>query len=197
VQVTARKARNENCKRIAKALALDHMYLPNTWLSTYHKVDKLHSLHCVSLRNGRVLGSNLVTSFKGGSSPKFKTSDNYVDVNRYLDRMSSLSFLVRVIDEYGLNEKAYKTVKRLHLVAFTCPYYHLKRMVRKATRECGYRYGKIRNPTRIIRCKRKPSLTGETKSIVNLNGIQIPLWTWKEEEQSPAWTSIQTEDEMW
>lgn len=170
------------------------MYLPNTWASTYHKVGS-QVLHCASLPNGKILGTSLVDPVYAGSKPKFKYSDNYVDVNRYRDRISSLSFLVRVIAEYGLNEKAYKTVKRLHLVAFTCPYHHLKRMIRKATRECGYRYDISRNPARIERYKRKPSFTGEMKSIESINGIDIPLWEWR--SRYPGRSSLKDDEDMW
>lgn len=192
----SKRVRSESYRRISKALCLDNMYLPNTWLSSYHKLKDSQVLHCASLPNGRVLGSNLVSSVYAEQKPKFKYSDSYIGVNRYLDRISTLSFLTRVIAEYGLTNKAYKTVKRLHLVAFTCPYRHLKRMVRKATRECGYRYDISRNPSRISRCKRKPSLTGETKSVDSLNGIPIPLWEWKARyKRAESWENH--DEDMW
>jgi len=159
------------------------MYYPRTCLRTYYKVgDTWH--FAASNPDGLILGSSPIKDPpKGGAGSRFKHL--YAPgLHRFHDRRRLLSFVVHVIMECGLNKKAYKTLKRLNLVAFTCRFNDLRKMVRRFAGDCNYRHDLLATRPRIT-ARGIPSLTGETKSVESLNGICIPLWLRKMEEIPP------------
>jgi hypothetical protein len=93
-------------------------------------------------------------------------------------RVKSLYFLTSHLAEYGMNDRAYKTIKRLCLVAFTCSLFHLKRMIKSIIRKNITRNDGVVKLAAVpeIKSWSNPSFTGEKKSILKLNGIELPLW---------------------
>jgi len=184
-------------KQFAKATNLGFLYVPRTTLSTFHKVGEKEYLHTSSTKSGLVVGSSLLFNpeFKIPEKPKFKTL-TISGVSHYYRRVQLLQFLSHIIAKNGLCKKSYKTLKRLNLVAFTCHLRHLKKMIRKITGDCNYRYDKLATQPVHVHKGIPPQLLEETKSVKRLNGIHVHCWTWRRPVRE-VWTSGEPDEEMW
>jgi len=164
---------------LSRMLNLEFAFLQRTFLTRYYCVDNVWH-YVTSGSQGNVLGASPISSPpKGGEHQKFKRF--WIDgVNRYECRIKRLQYVLHTIVENGISDDAYKKLKRLHLIAFTCNFTQFTRLSRSIALACCKKVT-IRNP--LVRPKaayKYPSLTGETKSISKLNGIKIHLWIWKE-----------------
>lgn len=99
-------------------------------------------------------------------------------VKWFRQRVKSLYYLTMNIVEKGLvSNKAYKVLKRLNLVAFTCSRGHLRKMVNSIVRENNKTTKNTLAVVPEVSSWSNPFFTKETKSVNKLNGKRLHLWS--------------------
>jgi len=188
-QATEAEARDSH-RELVKSLGLQVMYLPKVCALEYFKVfDQQH--YVAYLPDGKIVDSGPHDpGFKipdGGLKRKFKTIKEPLD--RFRLRVRALYYLTRTLSEKGISDKAYKTLKRVNLVAFTCKLTHLRKMVNKIVRENNQSlntFGKVLAAVPEVKSWSNPFFMEETKTILKLNGIKVHLWTRVRKRPEPS-----------
>lgn len=142
------------------------------------------------LSDGRKLSSS--RSRRKTALPDRFYSPDPSGVTHYRERVSKLSYVMHLIASYGLNEKAYKSMNRLSLVAYTTSFRNFQGLVRKICSSL-LRGNKIRNPCACAKhLHSNPTFGGELP--LESGKKKVRIWTWVKKEKFLINRSVNSSD---
>lgn len=142
-----------------------------------------------NLSKGQILEVKKLPCEPRRSKPTLKNVEPS-GVDHYRERAAKLSYVLHQVAGCGFSNKAYKSFKRLNLVAFTATYKNFLGLVRQTIARLPTTSGETRfHPVCAKHKLAYPRFTRETTRVhLKQWTISVPLWEWKSsvKEEEPA-----------